>query len=129
MDKIIGLILQGKYSTACLLLLESTGQDPLHYIPYRTYNRLQKQRQQTAIASAKANREKLRATENSLRSRLSDLDYVETVSDESASMPGGTASSIEPYWLQAATLSQVEEAVYPVSTQYLPFWQICCNRS
>ena len=128
MDKILGLILQGKYSTACLLLLESTGQDPLHYIPYRTYNRLQKQRQQAALASAEANREKLRATENSLRSRLSDLDYVETVSDESASMPGGTASSIEPCWLQAATFSQAKKVVYSISTQYLPFWQLCCNR-
>jgi hypothetical protein len=44
MDTIIDAILSGKYSYACLMTLEATGHDPLNYIPYRTYNRLQKQR-------------------------------------------------------------------------------------
>ncbi len=43
MNKIIECIIKGKYSSACLILLEATGYNPLHYIPYSTYHRLQKQ--------------------------------------------------------------------------------------
>ncbi|WP_156820250.1 HetP family heterocyst commitment protein [Synechococcus sp. PCC 7336] len=42
-DRIVGAIAEGKYSWACVLLLRSGGYNPLHYIPYRTYNRLIKQ--------------------------------------------------------------------------------------
>jgi hypothetical protein len=43
LDQIIDAIVDGKYSWACVLLLRSHGLNPLHYIPYRTYNRLQKE--------------------------------------------------------------------------------------
>ncbi|MCL1474339.1 HetP family heterocyst commitment protein [Argonema antarcticum] len=33
----------GKYSWACVLILRFAGYNPLHYIPYRTYNRLLKE--------------------------------------------------------------------------------------
>ena len=36
-------ILAGKYSWACVLILRLAGYNPLHYIPYRTYNRLLKE--------------------------------------------------------------------------------------
>lgn len=39
-DQIIDAILAGKYSWACVLILETAGYNPQHYIPYRTYNRL-----------------------------------------------------------------------------------------
>lgn len=35
-------ILDGEYSWACVLLLQSVGENPLHYVPYRTYYRLVK---------------------------------------------------------------------------------------
>lgn len=38
--QIIEAILEGRYSWACVLLLRFAGFNPLHYIPYRTYNRL-----------------------------------------------------------------------------------------
>ena len=38
-DKVIEAILAGKYSWACVLMLRFVGYNPLHYIPYRTYNR------------------------------------------------------------------------------------------
>ena len=39
-NEIVGAILDGKYSWACVLILSFAGYNPLHYIPYRTYNRL-----------------------------------------------------------------------------------------
>lgn len=39
-EQIVDAILNGKYSWACLLILRFAGYNPLHYIPYRTYNRL-----------------------------------------------------------------------------------------
>ncbi|PSF31405.1 thiamine biosynthesis protein ThiF [Aphanothece hegewaldii CCALA 016] len=39
-EQIVEAILDGKYSWACVLILRSAGYNPLHYIPYRTYNRL-----------------------------------------------------------------------------------------
>ena len=40
--QIIEAIISGKYSWACVLILRFAGYNPLHYIPYRTYNRLTK---------------------------------------------------------------------------------------
>ena len=42
-DQVIEAILAGKYSWACVLMLRFAGYNPLHYIPYRTYNRLIKE--------------------------------------------------------------------------------------
>lgn len=39
-QQIVESILNGKYSWACVLILRFAGYNPLHYIPYRTYNRL-----------------------------------------------------------------------------------------
>lgn len=45
-NQVIEAILSGKYSWACVLILKFAGYNPLHYIPYRTYNRLLKENQQ-----------------------------------------------------------------------------------
>jgi hypothetical protein len=101
MDEIIDSILQGKYSSACLVLLEEAGYDPLHYIPYRTYNRLQKQRQQEICARKAALRSSpcpaAPPAAVPLRKRMADLDYIEVLpeSTETAlekSPTGGTWS-------------------------------------
>lgn len=42
-NQIVKAILEGKYSWACVLILRFYGYNPLHYIPYRTYQRLLKQ--------------------------------------------------------------------------------------
>ena len=39
-EKIISAILLGKYSWACVLMLQRMGYNPMDYIPYRTYKRL-----------------------------------------------------------------------------------------
>ncbi|MGQ4649800.1 HetP family heterocyst commitment protein [Lyngbya aestuarii] len=48
LDQIVGAILAGKYSWACVLLLRFVGYNPLHYIPYRTHNRLIKENSQVS---------------------------------------------------------------------------------
>ena len=45
-DLIIEAILAGKYSWACVLILRFGGQNPVDYIPYRTFNRLMKENRQ-----------------------------------------------------------------------------------
>lgn len=45
-EQVVEAILAGKYSWACVLLLRFSGYNPLHYIPYRTYNRLMKEHNQ-----------------------------------------------------------------------------------
>ncbi|MCT7982166.1 HetP family heterocyst commitment protein [Laspinema sp. A4] len=45
-DRVVEAILAGQYSWACVLILRFGGYNPLHYIPYRTYNRLMKQQRQ-----------------------------------------------------------------------------------
>jgi hypothetical protein len=42
-NQVVDAILAGKYSWACVLILRFAGYNPLHYIPYRTYNRLMKE--------------------------------------------------------------------------------------
>jgi hypothetical protein len=39
-DQVVEAILAGKYSWACVLILQAVGYNPLHYIPYRTYMRV-----------------------------------------------------------------------------------------
>ena len=41
-EQIIKAIIAGKYSWACVLVLQFAGYNPMDYIPYRTYNRLLK---------------------------------------------------------------------------------------
>ncbi|HLP91420.1 MAG TPA: HetP family heterocyst commitment protein [Nostocaceae cyanobacterium] len=44
-NQLIQFIKDGKYSYACVLLLRFFGENPLHYIPQRTYSRLMKENQ------------------------------------------------------------------------------------
>ncbi len=50
-SQLVEAILAGKYSWACVLILRFTGYNPLLYIPYRTYNRLQKENNQISKPS------------------------------------------------------------------------------
>jgi len=50
-NQVVDAILAGKYSWACVLILRFAGYNPLHYIPYRTYNRLMKENCQIDTAT------------------------------------------------------------------------------
>jgi hypothetical protein len=74
--RIVGAITEGKYSWACVLILQSAGYNPLHYIPYRTYNRLMK-----SNAAGRDKKQLSRAQSGSScgteRSRqISDLNHI-----------------------------------------------------
>ncbi|MBD2594556.1 HetP family heterocyst commitment protein [Nostoc spongiaeforme FACHB-130] len=88
-DQIVEAILAGKYSWACVLMLRVAGYNPLHYIPYRTYNRLLKENsspnrtQQQEVSSA----EKSVATH--CLGKIKDLTYLEVVGKQKTEIRGG----------------------------------------
>lgn len=99
---IIEAIIEGKYSWACVLLLRTIGYNPLHYIPYRTYNRLVKEnylvgtKQESRIASND------HYSQNSDRERsqnIRDLPYAKSVEKRHQSIRGGSLV----YWLNSQT--------------------------
>lgn len=97
-DQIVEAIIAGKYSWACVLLLRFAGYNPLHYIPYRTYNRLVKENDKigrpsrhepntlTSVSSAAKSNGK--SARNCL-SQITDLSYLEKVSEEHTQVCGG----------------------------------------
>ncbi|MDM9586344.1 HetP family heterocyst commitment protein [Nostoc sp. GT001] len=100
-DKVVEAILAGKYSWACVLMLRFGGYNPLHYIPYRTYNRLLKENSQ-------ADRTKQQQSENlkmlkhahnsqsdnnvssSCLSKIKDVAYLEVVRKQKAELRAGS---------------------------------------
>jgi hypothetical protein len=107
---IIEAILAGKYSWACVLLLRSAGRNPLHYIPYRTYNRLLKEEMQkrSTMRNPTANSHASHA-----KSQIQDLAHVDQVPDLTADVKGGTWGS-ECRTLLPRSAKQ---------TEMLPIWQ------
>ncbi len=99
-NQIVEAILAGKYSWACVLLLRFAGYNPLHYIPYRTYNRLQKENCQygrpnqgsvdtiNTIHSGAATKSAAVSSHQGL-SKITDLAYLEPASQKNAQVRGG----------------------------------------
>lgn len=81
LEEIIDSILAGKYSWACVLLLRFAGYNPLHYIPYRTYNRLVKDNSTVSKVSAIDAGSRTAGTS---ASRKAKVDYLEVVSSQPA---------------------------------------------
>lgn len=98
-DQLIEAIVDGKYSWACVLILRFAGYNPLHYIPYRTYNRLMKDNQtsrRNGHQIAKASSSDRPSTSDCL-SKIRDLGYLEIASDRQAQIRGGNFEQ----WLSA----------------------------
>ncbi len=81
-DKVVEAIIAGKYSWACVLMLRFAGYNPLHYIPYRTYNRLLKENQ--------TNRTKQQQNENIKMLKDSRPAYLEVVGKQKTEIRGGS---------------------------------------
>jgi hypothetical protein len=107
-NEITEAILAGKYSWACFLLLRCAGYNPLHYIPYRTYNRLVKENSNITLLSKRhTNTRSLdhrcsQSNSNGASSRkhlskISDLDYIETVNDQHKQVRGGYFNQYPDY--------------------------------
>lgn len=92
-NQVVDAILSGKYSWACLLILRFSGYNPLHYIPYRTYNRLMKSNRevmQPSSINAKVNHlQEAKITHKSAHIRDLDLYSLEDVEHQSAKVKGG----------------------------------------
>ncbi len=94
-NQIVEAIISGKYSWACLLILRFSGYNPLHYIPYRTYNRLMKinreQKPQSEEDSTIADRSQSVPAKSTQKSstKLRDLCCWEEIDRPSKSVKGG----------------------------------------
>lgn len=93
--QVVDAILQGKYSWACVLILRFAGYNPLHYIPYRTYNRLTKENQfchaDTRMTASSLSKPFLTQTSpiEGGEKGLSDLNYLEPSEEQTARVQGG----------------------------------------
>jgi hypothetical protein len=99
-DQVVEAILAGKYSWACVLMLRFAGYNALHYIPYRTYNRLLKENS-PANKSNQQNQDKFQATKTaspnneknlspSCLNKIKDLAYLEAVGKQKTEIRGGS---------------------------------------
>jgi hypothetical protein len=80
--QVIEAILAGKYSWACVLMLRFSGHNPLHYIPYRTYNRLVKEDLQQRVP----------------RTHIEDLPHLEPVAEPKQVQGGQCDRRLLPSW-------------------------------
>ncbi|ACK67239.1 heterocyst differentiation protein [Rippkaea orientalis PCC 8801] len=97
-EEIVAAILNGKYSWACVLILKFAGYNPLHYIPYRTYNRLIKDNCLNKPSSQEKNQKTLNKSSDdngdefhriSYHQKIRDLSYLESVDKKAVKVAGG----------------------------------------
>ena len=98
-DRVVEAILAGKYSWACVLMLRFAGYNPLHYIPYRTYNRLIKEHspkkskpqhnENIKIAKQSPDKRKDSNMSPSCLNKIKDLAYLEVVGKQKTEVRGG----------------------------------------
>lgn len=96
-DQVLEAILAGKYSWACVLMLRFVGYNPLHYIPYRTYNRLLKENSRMSRSNSNENLKIAKSpTEKrsdghlatSCLSKMKDLAYLEVAGKQKTEVRG-----------------------------------------
>jgi hypothetical protein len=99
--QVVEAILEGKYSWACVLILRFAGYNPLHYIPYRTYNRLMKdhcqnsRRKVDSVEIESPDQAKNQLNYPHYTTQINDLNYLETLSEKPAHIRGGQGSEVE----------------------------------
>lgn len=132
-DQVVEAILAGKYSWACVLMLRFSGYNPLHYIPYRTYNRLLKentsvsrsnQQQNPNLKIVKSSTEKPTDANvsPSCLSKIKDLAYLEVVKKQKVEVRGGSMEQ----WLnkQVDEYQSIKSEINPEKTADFSF-KIC----
>ena len=103
-DQIVEAILAGKYSWACVLMLRIVGYNPLHYIPYRTYNRLLKDNTQVSRAQQQHHKNMKSAkpainhrsntnSSSSCLSKIKDLAYLEVAGKQTSKIRGSSSDN------------------------------------
>jgi hypothetical protein len=118
-EQLVEAIIAGKYSWACVLLLRFAGYNPLHYIPYRTYNRLLKENTQMLSLNTNSDNRKVGDHASQQRSslqsqcigKIKDLPYLETAGKQKTEVRGGhleycLAEKITEYQLMETEVTQ-----------------------
>ncbi len=133
-DQLVEAILAGKYSWACVLMLRFAGYNPLHYIPYRTYNRLLKENSQLRanqqrnenlkIAKLPSDQRSDGNSSPSCLSKIKDLAYLEAVGKKKTEIRGGNlehwlANQIREYQSIKPELRQ--ESTQDISLKFCDF--------
>ncbi|MBW4666328.1 MAG: HetP family heterocyst commitment protein [Cyanomargarita calcarea GSE-NOS-MK-12-04C] len=126
LDQVVEAILAGKYSWACVLMLRFAGYNPLHYIPYRTYNRLlkensqqlkshQQQHENLHILKPSSDRISQSNVSPSCLSKIKDLAYLEVVGKQKTEIRGGNLEQ----WLatQIREYQSIKTELKPESIQ------------
>jgi hypothetical protein len=95
-EQVIEAILAGKYSWACVLILRFAGYNPLHYIPYRTYNRIIKDNMPKKNGRSKSleENEDIIVIDPVKASKLHDLSYLEDMPSTASQKVGGGFSGL-----------------------------------
>ena len=90
-EQILDAILSGKYSWACVLILRFAGYNPLHYIPYRTYNRLTKDNNSNCQSPSKTVpvHPPLTPKTSPDVTQIRDLTYLEPIPEVGHGVSGG----------------------------------------
>lgn len=98
LDQVVEAILAGKYSWACLLILRFVGYNPMHYIPYRTYNRLVKENIQgchdrkNQTLTQKSAESTLASNSHKRSALIEDLAYLDPLDRQKVRLTGGNSS-------------------------------------
>jgi hypothetical protein len=90
--QIVEAIMNGKYSWACVLILKFAGYNPLHYIPYRTFNRLIKENGfpcRVAPKPAPAPQRQSNLHKHASVTRIRDLGHLESLPETYPTVQGG----------------------------------------
>ncbi|OUC13216.1 MAG: hypothetical protein B0A82_18140 [Alkalinema sp. CACIAM 70d] len=90
-SQVLDAILAGKYSWACVLILRFAGYNPLHYIPYRTYNRIVKDNtapKKRSSSDDRIHQAPMNGEQKSLSS-IQDLHFLDQIREESNYLNGG----------------------------------------
>lgn len=123
--QIVEAILAGKYSWACLLILRFSGYNPLHYIPYRTYNRLMKEnclarvdKQKTHLNTSNHHSESNGNSSQKCLSKINDLPYLEVVREQNTQVKGGNLQCLVRCKNQDHNLLKSESVQY-LNTQWI----------
>ena len=90
--QVVGAIVDGKYSWACLLILKFSGYNPLHYIPYRTYNRIMKDNSHREFQQKATLSNSLKSCTKKYASlSVKDLSYAKSLDEAKQEISGGAA--------------------------------------
>ncbi|MFB2975792.1 HetP family heterocyst commitment protein, partial [Microseira sp. BLCC-F43] len=99
-EQVVEAIRNEKYAWACVLILRFAGYNPLHYIPYRTYNWIvkatyqkRKSHQNKPDSIDRVNSGGVtnndRSYEGQELGEIADLEYLEIASDRQTEIYGG----------------------------------------